>query len=121
MTSLFNLSSVVSLLSNTTITVTRHADDTYDAYGRAVPRTLTTISTGRASLQPIKGSDLNKLPEGENSSTWATLYYSKPLLAGDRVTCDQGSFEVRSLNAWDSLGTFNKTFVRKFDPQEPRA
>ncbi len=118
--SLFNLSAAISLLGNAVVTITRHDADSYDENGRAAPRVFRTISSGRASLQPVTGTDLAKLPEGENTSEWATLYYAKPLQAGDRVTCTQGAFEVRQLNAWDSLGSFNKTFVRKYDPQEPR-
>ncbi len=118
---LFNLSPAVGLLSNVTITVRRHAPDSYDEHGRAVTRTFATLGPLRASMQPIKGSDLLKLPEGERDSSWQTIYAPIALQDGDVIAAPDASYQVRSLGDWMTLGAFSRVFIRRMGEQEPRA
>lgn len=118
---LFNLTPAVGLLSNVTVTVQRPAAGGYDDNGRALPRTFTTLGPVRASMQPIKGSDLLKLPEGERDSSWQTIYAPLALQDGDTVVAPDASYQVRALGDWMTLGAFSRVFIRRFAEQEPRA
>lgn len=120
---MFNLSSIVATVADTTITVKRPAADTYDGNGVAVSRTFTTIATNRpASCQPLKGSELDKLPEGEHVTDWQTLFSGLVLKTGDYVAvAGKGDFQVRLLTDWQGAGGFSKVLIRKMGPGEPRA
>lgn len=119
--SVFDLSGVIASLANTTVIVSRlHAADSYDANGRAVARTYDDVAVGVASVQPISGNDLNKLPEGERDIEWATIYFAGVLLDGDIVTTPSTRYQVRTMNNWVNTGAYTKALLRKFDDQEPR-
>lgn len=115
---LFNLSPAIALLSNELVTVRRRGADTF-VNGRRQARTYSTIVVGvSASVQPLSGAELAKLPEGENSSEWATLYVPAVLLEGDVIDCVRGTFQVRKLNDWQPHGVYSKAMIRKFDTGE---
>ncbi len=118
---LFNLAGAVAGMGNAKVTVRRPAPDTYDANGRAAVRVYSVIASGKASVQPVKGQDIEKLPEGENLTEWQTIYFSHALIAGDLIdVTGKGTFQVRTLNDWMDTGAFSKVFMKKMNPQEPR-
>lgn len=118
--SLFDLSSVVLQLSTDTVTVRRFDADTYDSQGRANARTSSTFTT-RAAVQPIKGRDLARLPEGCNATEYVAVHATVALQLRDRITVpSRGDFEVEHLDNWGLNGNFFKVFARQLDDSEPR-
>lgn len=119
--SLFNLSGAVGLLATHTVSVQRFATDTYDANGYAAART-SLIFTARASVQPISGKDLARLPDGTNASGFVSIWSNKNLALRDRVTVPgKGTFEVEHLDEWDTAGAYTKVIAKQLDESEPRA
>lgn len=121
--SLFNLAPAVALLSNERVTIRRPAADSYDANGRATARTFTSIATNLgASIQPIRGNELMKLPEGERDVEWQTMYTSVAVVDGDYVTViGKGEYQARSLADWQTMGAYTRVYLKRFNAQEPRS
>jgi len=118
--SLFDLTGAVSMLSTHTITVRRFAVDTYDANGYANARSSSTF-TARASVQPITGRELARLPDGANATDYVSVWSDATLQLRDRVTVPgRGSFEVEHLDHWSDAGAYTKVIARQLDDAEPR-
>ena len=117
---LFDLSGVVNSLATYDASVRRFAKDTYDANGRALPRTFSTV-TAKVSLQPVSGKDLKRMPEGVDSSNMVTVHSSTELLMRDRVIVSSGSYEVEKVLAWSDIGSFCKVLARKLNDSEARS
>jgi len=119
--SLFDLSSVVGSLASHTVTVQRFAPDAYDANGVALPRTSTSFSI-RASVQPVTGAELSRLPDGFNDSELVSVWTATPLKYRDRLTVPgRGAFEVQHLDFWNESGAYTKAIAKRLDATEPRA
>ncbi len=102
--SLFDLSGVVALMATDTITVLRFATDTYTTAGIANARSSTS-STVRASVQPITGRDLARMPDGTNASELISVWAPMVFQLRDRITVSgRGSFEVQHVDLWGANG-----------------
>jgi hypothetical protein len=110
-----NLSGVVTSLSSGTYTVTRRGPTTVGADGRAdaaMPTTLTVI----ASVQPMGGRELQRLPEGLRVAERRAFYTPtalKVIGAPDVVSIDGEDWEVESVEAWGNLGAYFKAIVAR--------
>ena len=115
--SLFDLSGVVALVSNDTITVTRFTSNGYDANGRAAARTSSTF-TVTGSAQP-GARQLNRDPDGnsESADLWS-VFTSVSLLNGDRLQIGSDRFEVERVEGWETKGNYCEAIARKLDPSE---
>lgn len=119
--SLFDLSGVVLQLSNHTVTVQRFSADTYDTNGYAQPRASVAFTT-RASVQPISGKELERLPDGTNTTAYVSIWTKVALQPRDRVFVPtMGSFEVEHLDGWTASGNYTKAIAKALDDAEPRA
>jgi len=120
-----DLSSVISdLASGTTYAVTRRAPATYDADGRLVPGSTTALVI-TASIQPLEGRDLLRLPEGLRTKELLKIYSSTQLFvqgAGqdpDTVIYQGFPYQVETAEQWGENGNFWKMIVRKADRLAP--
>lgn len=115
-----NLSGIVGALASHTVTVQRPAASTFSTAGIANAQTFTSFDA-RASVQPIKGRDLARLPEGSNPSGYVTIHCAEELKLRDRVTVPgRGVFEVEHLDLWNDHGSFSKSLARQLNVNEPR-
>lgn len=120
MSSLFDLSGVVLQLSSHTVTVRRFATDTYDANGYANTRASSTFSA-KASVQPLSGRELERLPDGINATEFISVWSNKKLQLRDRITVPgRGDFEVQHLDQWVDSGNYTKVIARQLDETEAR-
>lgn len=102
------------MLSTETISVDIPDSHTYDANGVAQAKTYGAPVNIRASVQPLRGADLAKLPEGELVTDWCTIYAATPMPTGARVVrADASVWEVRVANDWQLAGNFGKAMVKR--------
>lgn len=119
--SLFDLSGIVAVLGNDSITVEAPTAGTYDANGVAPARSFGMAATDpRASVQPVRGADLKLLPEGELVTEFRTVYSKLPMPMGSRVvTASDGRvWRVRIGNDWQTSGTYSRAVVKLNDKDE---
>ena len=95
-------------------TVTRAGTVEYDSDpGRPTASAPTTVSI-TASVQPVAGKDLQRLPEGTRTEEARTLYTRTQLLDDpepDTVALEGATWQVESAEPW--MGAFWKCVVRK--------
>ncbi len=120
--SLFNLSGIVSMFGTATVTVQRPAATVY-VNGIAQPQTFATFTVAGCSVQPVRGADLERMPEGSTHKETATIF--SPVFEfelRDRVTVPgRGDFEVEYRAPWAESGNYCKALCRALNEQEPRA
>ena len=110
---LFDLSSVVGMLATNTITVSRPAANSYDANGVAVARTFSTFDAA-AAVQPVRGRDLARMPEGLRGSEMVAIHCATELRLRDRVAVpSRGNFEVAHVDQWGENGSCWKVFAKQ--------
>lgn len=110
-----NLAGVVASLASGTYTVTRRGPTTTGTDGRDVVASATTLSIV-ASVQPMGGRELQRLPEGLRVAERRSLYTAtalKVIGAPDVVSIDDEDWEVESVEAWGNLGNYFKCAVAK--------
>lgn len=117
--SLFDLSGTLADLASDTITVTRFTVDGYDSSGRATARTVASTFNASASVQPISGRDLQRLPEGFNASETVSIWCVTTLALRDRVSVGGRLYEVQHLDSWNRNGNYCKAFAKALDSTEP--
>lgn len=84
------------------ITVQTQSQNTY-AKARLVKSDV-SYRTIKASIQPMKGSDLNKLPEGETSDRKLVLYSPSKLNdANDSIIYEGYLFKIIHSEHWKGL------------------
>jgi len=97
-----------------TLTVTRYSAGSL-VKGRWVEGTPSTF-TIKASVQPLRGKDIELLPEGRRTGFSQVLFTDTELkiitegatpVNADRVSIDGSSFEVLHVEPWNNLGTLN--------------
>lgn len=102
-----NPADLINDFATGTYAVTRRAAATFDSRGRAVaggtvPLTIT------ASVQPAKGRDLLRLPEGRRSNETRVVFSATQLLVGeqaasnesDLISIDGQTWEVQHSESW---------------------
>lgn len=128
-----NLAGVVESLATGTYTVTRTAPGTYGGGlpvglgggvgsddGRYRPGATSTFAI-RASVQPLAGRDLLRLPEGLRTRQTIKVYTATALRtadapdgAGADVIAYQGdSYQIETVEPWAEAGGFYKAIAAK--------
>lgn len=105
-----------------TFTARRGTAPTFDAAGRAIDPAPGATFSIVASVQPISGEELKRLPEGERSEDLRELYTTAELhtanpAAGtraDEVIIEGEAFEVERVHPWRMAG-FTKCIVRRIN------
>lgn len=117
--SLMDLSGAVLSLSSGTYTVTRYAAASFSSTGRVSAGTSSTFSI-TASVQPVSGREIDRLPEGLRAREVLALYTDTALQtrnstagAPDVVSIDGSAWEVQTVENWNSLGTFYKALLTR--------
>jgi hypothetical protein len=112
-----DLSDVIALLSSGTYAVTRRGPAAFTA-GRAVQAAPTTL-TITASVQPIRGRELDRLEElyrtRELQALWTATELRTAGAAGEADTVEIGgaSWQVQSVESWAELGGYWKVLVAR--------
>lgn len=127
-----NLAGVIGSLASGTYTVTRTGAGaygglpggfpmTFPAYdGRYREGTPSTLSI-RAVIQPVRGRDLLRLPEGQRTEEMIAIYTETELQTAsapgggtaDVVSYRGKSYQVQTVEAWNELGNFYKAIAAK--------
>lgn len=110
-----NLSGVVTSLASGTYTVKRRGPTTVGSDGRADTAASSTFSV-TASVQPMSGRELQRLPEGLRVAERRNFFTTTALqvtAAPDVVSIDGEDWEVESVQAWGTLGAYFLAVVAK--------
>lgn len=110
-----NLSGVVISLASGTYTVTRRGSTTVGSDGRADAASSSTLVV-TASVQPMSGRELQRLPEGLRVAERRNFFTPTALqvtAAPDIVRIDGEDWEVESVQAWGTLGTYFLAVIAK--------
>jgi hypothetical protein len=111
------LSVAAAILAMQTFTVTRYAAGTYTE-GGYVAGTTSTFSI-KASVQPVKGQELMRLPEGERLRDYLAVYTDTQLRslqddkAPDRISIEGYTYEVVAVDDWMTEGGYVKALVAR--------
>jgi len=121
--SLFDLSGVVQSFANVAVTVRRYAAETYGTDGKAVARTYVDTPGVFVNVQPVRGADLQRMPEGtRDGDELIALFTTTELRTKDQIAIPtRGNFEVEGVPVWQSNGNFWKAIARKRASSEPRS
>jgi hypothetical protein len=99
-------------------TVTRTPARTYGGDGLVDPASPKTL-TIEASVQPLRGRELERLPEGLRSSEVMQVFTTTELKTQstshepDVIAIDGESWQVEIVERWKDLGNFYRAVVRK--------
>lgn len=124
MSSLFDLTDVVANLGSGSYTVTRTVPGGYGSDGRWQPGTPSTL-TINASVQPLNGRDLERLPEGERTTERLKVYSATRLFTSgagqdpDVITVEGVDHQVETAETWGPNGNYWKMIVRSVRRQAP--
>lgn len=98
-----------------TYTVTRNTAS-YGSDGRLTAASPTTFSI-TASVQPLSGRDLQRLPEGKRTREARAVFTPTMLTPGpnlpDQIQIDGLAWEVDSVQDWQNLGGYYRAVVLK--------
>lgn len=116
---LSDMSGVLKSFGLISCTVTRRASNGYDAHGRSVPSTNSTVLI-LAHVQPLSGRELERLPEGLRTREVRALWTESRLELPEGSTLsdlvelpDRSSWEVHAREDWSSFGNFLKYLIVK--------
>jgi hypothetical protein len=87
------------MLGAEAVTLRRFAAGSRGTDGRFAPG-ATTDTTIYASMQPVSGRDLQRLPEGERSRTALQTAEAGGLLLSDRIVYGGRVYEVFQVQPW---------------------
>jgi hypothetical protein len=113
-----NAAATIARLGTGTYTVTRQSPSDYGDDGRLQDPTTSTFDVV-ASVQPVNGRELQRLPEGLRTSEVRKLYTATQLKTQgaaqdpDLIQIDGDSWEVQTVERWDILGGYWKVLVSK--------
>jgi len=100
----------VSLLGQMDVTLYRYPATTWGTDGRPVLGTAAS-STIQATVQPMKGRDLEVLPEGDRQKRWIKLYSETEIKTG---TQDDGA-----QRGADRIGVYGEIFEVQHVERQP--
>lgn len=115
-----SLIGVIERFATGTYTVTRRGTGTYSS-GRLVAGSTSTF-TITASLQPVRGRELQNLAPAQHGEEVKVLYTAtllrvrSPDGAGDLVTINSESWEVFQVEPWEAFG---ETHYRAYVARKP--
>lgn len=109
-----DMSDVIDLLESGTYMVTRPAGETF-VDGVAVPGTPTTFPI-TASIQPLGGLEIQRLPDGFRNGEAKSCFTSTKLRTldatmPDAVLVDGLQFQVQSCEDWSALGNYYRAVL----------
>ena len=122
--SVLDLSGTVLELASGTYTVTRSNPGTYGTDGRLSLGSTSTF-TITASVQPLNGRDLLRLPDGERTTERLKVYTPTQLFtqgagqAPDVITVAGINYQVETAEVWGPDGNYYKLIVRSIGRQAP--
>jgi hypothetical protein len=117
--SLFDLSGVVSLLSDSYATITRYGASPVGVDGRAAAKVVaSTISNLAVSFQPAGSKWARARDSFNDGAVRQTMFAPVPIFNGDRVTVAGSAYEVEEVDEWSQIGNYTRALVRKLDPAE---
>ncbi len=115
---MFDLAFAIPMVTSETITVTRHSGS-YDSSGIWSQSSANTI-TGLASIQPLNGADVQRLPENMRSDAMVKIWFDQALQVadiggtpGDRFTWQTDLYETQGKADWSDVGNFYEYYARK--------
>lgn len=116
---MFDLSFAVNSLAFSTLSVTRFAGS-YDSSGVWSQSSSSTIA-GQASVQPLNGEDLKRVPESYRTESMVKLWFNQELetagegtaTPGDRFAWQSDIYEVQGKADWSSIGNYFEYYARK--------
>jgi len=115
---MFDLAFAIPSISTESISVTRYVGS-YDSSGVWSQSTSTTI-TGRASIQPLNGIEVQRLPENMRYESSVRVWFDKELqpateggLPGDRFTWNGDVYQIQAKVDWSGTGNYFEYLARK--------
>jgi hypothetical protein len=117
--SLARLASTITRLGGGPVTITRPGAPTLDA-GRVVEGRSTVVTT-QASVQPVSGRELLRLPEGLRTRELVAVYSPVELRTAnatsgalaDQVAYGGATYEVQLVEDWSRLGGYWRGIAAK--------
>ena len=117
------LSDAIASLGTQSFTRTRRSHQPLDSAGREQPRTNAT-ATLVGSIQPLKGDDLERLPEGTRAADYVVVFSEAELttanggegLDADLISYRGEQYEVESVEPWSVVGGYYRAVARKVSP-----
>lgn len=122
--SVMDLSGVVLNLASGSYTVTRSAPGSTGSDGRWVAGATSPL-TIMASVQPLNGRDLLRLPEGERTTERVKVYSPMQLFVpgagqdADVITVAGIQYQIETAEQWGANGAYWKMIARKVGRQSP--
>jgi hypothetical protein len=110
-----DLSWLVDEFSSTTITLNRPTEG-YDSNGLRTTSSVTT--TFNASVQPITGLDLQRMPQGFQDKYLVSVWSKTQLFLRDQLVINGDKFEVQHTDDWQGNGTYHKVIAQRLDIRE---
>lgn len=110
-----NFTPNIASFATGTYTVTRRGPTTVGADGRVDLASSSTLSI-LASVQPLGGRDLERLPEGLRVGERRKMYTGTVLKVSDTpdvVAIDGADWEVETCLDYQVLGAYSKYLIRK--------
>lgn len=113
-----DLSATIEAFKTGTYTVSRSASGSYGASGRYTEGSPSSFSIV-ASVQPLGGRDLQRLPEGMQTKELLSIYTSTELKTEssghtpDIVTINGEQYQVQEVERWVELGNYYRATVAK--------
>lgn len=109
----FGLGPVVTQLAFDPITVTRAAGAyTSGVWVAGLPSTFDAV----ASITPLKGRELARLPEGRRENGAVQAFLIVELRNGDRFTWSSATYEVDVVEDWSTYGYWRVLAARVQTP-----
>lgn len=114
-----SLAGVLTGFATGTYTVTRRPAAGH-VEGRRAPPVPESLQV-KASVQPLSGRELERLPEGLQNREVRVIFTSVELLAGggddgyepDLVAIDGSTWQVEKTEAWDQLGGLYRSYIAR--------
>lgn len=116
-----DMSSLLGTLSTGVYEVRPGVAPVSDGHGRFTPGTPAASVFQPMSVQALDGKSALKLPEGERSEDWRTVFAAYPLRpaevgsgrAADCVVIDGEPFEVMAVQPWESAANMCQARVKR--------
>lgn len=115
-----DLASALAFFETGTYTVRRYTAGAYNAAGEFVEGSYSTV-TIRASIQPLKGEELERFSQGDKVRDVVLVLTSTPLFTNrgddqaDRIEYGGALYEVVQLEDWQGLAGFTKAYAARGD------
>ena len=90
------------------------ADGSYDTSGKFTPGAATT-TTIRATVQPLNGEEMARLPAGRNVEEYLKVYLNYDIgdIKKNRIIIDSVEYEIDNKHKWKEPRSYWKLLVRK--------